>query len=67
MADPTVRPWTTPTDVARPHVRPPRSVLRVVSAVSGPGTMMTTAAMPMKVSSAPIAHAGRRSVATVPA
>jgi hypothetical protein len=41
-------PQTMPAVVRRPATRPPNSVFRTISAVSGPGVQMTTAAIPMK-------------------
>ena len=41
-------PSATPTAVATPAGRPPTSVLRMVSAVSGPGDMMTKSETPRK-------------------
>jgi hypothetical protein len=38
----TACPLHTPSAVASPARRPPRSVLRIVSAVSGPGVTITT-------------------------
>src|SRR5215207_2897115 len=50
----TAWPSTTPSAVAAPHARPPRSALRTVSAVSGPGVTMTSAATPTNAHNASI-------------
>ncbi len=41
-------PVTMPAAVRTPFTRPPTSVLRTMSAVSGPGVQITTAEIPMK-------------------
>src|SRR5919198_4929977 len=48
----TARPSVTPSAVAAPHARPPSSALRTVSAVSGPGVVIVSAATPTNASSA---------------
>lgn len=40
------RPVATPNAVSKPPARPPSKVLRMVSAVSGPGVQITSAATP---------------------
>ena len=48
-------PVETPTAVPIPASRPPEIVLRIVSAVSGPGVQMTTTASPTNASRSAIA------------
>jgi hypothetical protein len=53
-------PLTTPAAVAIPQLRPPSSVLRMVSAVSWPGVTITTAETPRKAASCAALTATRR-------
>jgi hypothetical protein len=47
-------PQTTPSAVKAPPRPPPSRLVRTVSAVSGPGVMITSAEMPRKASSGPV-------------
>src|SRR4051794_35263597 len=53
-----VCPADTPTAVKSPATRPPRSVLRIVSAVSWPGVTITSADTPRNARSSPIERRG---------
>ena len=48
-------PVAIPSAVKMPPARPPSSVLRTVTAVSGPGVTMTSTEMPRKAKKEPIA------------